>query len=128
MIIPENLLYTKDHEWVSFDNDIATIGITDYAQSELGDIIFIEFPNVDDTFNNDDVFGTIEAVKTVADIFSPIKGKVIEINIDLENNPGIVNKDPYGTGWIIKLDSFTEDLSTFLSTKFIDPAIPHIII
>ena len=120
MIIPEELYYTRNHEWLKIINGIAIIGITDYAQSELGDIIFIEFPEIGFSYNIGDTIGTIEAVKTVADIFSPIKGKVIEINIDLENDPGIVNKDPYGTGWIIKLDSFTEDLSTLLSTEEYD--------
>ena len=123
MNIPNNLYYTKNHEWVSIYNGIAKVGITEYAQSELGDIIFIEFPEIGFSPNIGDTIGTIEAVKTVADIFSPIKGKVIEINIDLENNPGIVNKDPYGTGWIIKLDSFTEDLSTLLSTEEYDKLI-----
>ena len=117
MNIPNNLYYTKNHEWVAIDNGIAKIGITEYAQSELGDIIFIEFPDIGFTSNIGDTIGTIEAVKTVADIFSPIKGKVIEINIDLENDPGFVNKDPYGTGWIIKLDSINEDLFTLLSAE-----------
>ena len=117
MNIPNNLYYTKNHEWVSIYNGIANIGITEYAQSELGDIIFIEFPDIGSTCNIGDTIGTIEAVKTVADIFSPIKGKVIEINIDLENDPGFVNKDPYGTGWIIKLDSINEDLFTLLSAE-----------
>lgn len=117
MNFPNNLYYTKNHEWVAIDNGIAKIGITEYAQSELGDIIFIEFPDIGLTFNIGDTIGTIEAVKTVADIFSPIKGKVIEINIDLENDPGFVNKDPYGTGWIIKLDSFNEELFTLSSAE-----------
>ena len=117
MIIPENLLYTKDHEWVSIDNDIATIGITDYAQSELGDIIFIEFPNVDDIFNNEDVFGTIEAVKTVADLFSPIKGSILEINNKLENNPELANNDPYGEGWIVKMKIHDNNEKNLLNHK-----------
>ena len=117
MTVPDKLQYTKGHEWIQIKNGVATIGITDYAQGELGDIIFIEFPDIGSTCNIGDTIGTIEAVKTVADIFSPIKWKVIEINVDLENDPGFINKDPYGTGWIIKLDSYYEDLFTLLSAE-----------
>ena len=117
MNIPDNLHYTKNHEWVKIDNGIATIGITDYAQSELGDIIFIEFSNIGVNCNAGDTIGTIEAVKTVADYYSPIKGRIAEINNKLEENPDSVNTDPYDSGWIIKLDSLGEDRSALLSAK-----------
>ena len=117
MNIPDNLLYTKDHEWVKITDDIATIGITDYAQSELGDIIFIEFPELNDTFQNEDILGTIEAVKTVADLFSPVSGKVIEVNSKLENEPELTNNDPYKNGWIIKMKLDNKDSSNLLTSK-----------
>ena len=117
MKIPKHLYYTKEHEWIKIENDIATIGITDYAQGELGDIIFIEFPDIDTDFNAGDTIGTIEAVKTVADIYSPIRGRISDINIYLENKPDFINKDPYDTGWIIKLDSLVVDKSLLLSAK-----------
>ena len=117
MNIPDNLFYTSDHEWVKIDNDIATVGITDYAQNELGDIIFIEFPNIGYNCNSGDSMGTIEAVKTVADLFSPIKGTVLESNTNLENNPHFINEDPYDSGWIIKLKIFSSDDSKLLSYK-----------
>ena len=117
MNIPNNLQYTKDHEWVSINNDVATIGITDYAQSELGDIIFIEFPNIGDKLHSQDALGTIEAVKTVADLFSPIDGAIIEINKLLENSPENINNDPYGSGWIIKIKMNTNDTSHLLSAN-----------
>tara|TARA_Y100000590_G_C15602116_1_gene970511 strand:- start:629 stop:1006 length:378 start_codon:yes stop_codon:yes gene_type:complete len=115
MNIPENLLYTKDHEWISIENDIATVGITDYAQSELGDIIFIEFPSIEDKLIPGEAFGTIEAVKTVADLFSPIKGKVVEINDKLEDSPELTNNDPYGDGWIIKIKIEEQNEENLLS-------------
>ena len=102
-MIPENLKYTNDHEWVKIEKDTAVIGITDYAQSELGDIIFIEFPSIGDKVVQNDISGTIEAVKTVADIFSPLSGEVVEVNSELENNPEYVNSDPYEKGWLIKI-------------------------
>ena len=117
MNIPKNLFYTKDHEWIKIENGIATIGITDYAQSELGDIIFIEFPNIGASFNVGDSIATIEAVKTVADIYAPIKGNIAKININLEDAPDSINKDPYETGWIIKLDSLIKDSSNLLSSN-----------
>ena len=117
MNIPDNLYYTNNHEWVKIDNGIATIGITDYAQSELGDIIFIEFSDIGVDCNAGDTIGTIEAVKTVADFYSPIEGRIAEINTNLEENPDSVNTDPYDSGWIIKLDSFGEDRSALLSAK-----------
>jgi len=103
MSLPQDLKYTKEHEWVKVDGVTATIGITDHAQSELGDIIFVEFPDIDQEIEKDEPFGTIEAVKTVADLFAPISGKVTAINEDLEDSPESVNSDPYGEGWIVKV-------------------------
>ena len=117
MNIPDNLYYTNNHEWIVIENGIATIGITDYAQSELGDIIFIEFPDIGTNCNAGDTIGTIEAVKTVADLYSPIKGKIAEINNKLEDSPDSINVDPYDAGWIIKLKSLGEDRSTLISAK-----------
>jgi len=102
--IPRDLAYTKDHEWIRVIDNILTIGITDFAQGELGDIIFVEFPGIGDEFQKDDPFGTIEAVKTVADIFAPVRGKISEINHDIENSPEIINLDPYGDGWLVKIE------------------------
>ena len=103
MNIPNNLEYTRDHEWVKYNDDSAIIGVTDFAQSELGDVIFMELPKIGDIFNEGDSIGTIEAVKTVADIYTPIKGEIIDINDNLENNPELLNNDPYNEGWIIKI-------------------------
>jgi|SRR5574344_1185313 glycine cleavage system H protein len=103
MNIPNNLKYSKDHEWVKVDGDIATIGITDYAQDQLGDIVFVDIQTEGETLDKDEVFGAIEAVKTVADAFMPVSGEVIEVNQDLEGAPESVNKDPYGEGWMIKV-------------------------
>ncbi len=103
MNIPKDLKYSAEHEWVKVDGDIAYIGITDFAQSELGDIVFVEFPEVGDTFSIGDVFGTVEAVKTVADLFAPISGEIIEINDSLGNKPESINVDAYNNGWIIKM-------------------------
>ena len=103
MNIPQDLRYTKEHEWVRLEGDTATIGITDYAQGELGDIVFIEVETVDEEVSADEVFGSIEAVKTVSDLFSPLSGEVAEFNEALEDAPESVNNDPYGAGWIIKL-------------------------
>tara|TARA_B100000749_G_C18361283_1_gene437647 strand:- start:661 stop:1038 length:378 start_codon:yes stop_codon:yes gene_type:complete len=102
--IPQDLVYTKEHEWIRVDDNILTIGITDFAQGELGDIIFVEFPGIGDEFQKDDPFGTIEAVKTVADIFAPVQGKISEINHNIENSPEIINSDPYGDGWLVKIE------------------------
>ena len=104
MIIPEDLFYTKEHEWAKIEENIAIVGITDFAQSQLGDIIFIEFPNIGDEFKKDDVFGEIEAVKTVSELYIPLSGKITEINLELEDSPEKVNSDPYGDGWIIKVE------------------------
>ena len=103
MNIPSELKYTKDHEWVKLDDDIATIGITDFAQSELGDIVYVEVETLDETLEADEVFGTVEAVKTVSDLFLPLSGEIIEFNEGLEDEPEVVNSDPYGAGWMIKL-------------------------
>ena len=103
MSIPANLKYTKDHEWVSIDGDIATVGITDFAQRELGDIVYVEVETLDQTLEKDEVFGTVEAVKTVSDLFLPLSGEIIEFNTDLEADPEKVNTDPYGAGWMIKI-------------------------
>jgi len=103
MNIPDNLKYTKDHEWVKVNGDEALVGITDYAQNELGDIVFIEVETVDEELDREETFGTIEAVKTVSDMFMPVSGKVSEFNKALEQNPETVNNDPYGDGWIIKV-------------------------
>jgi glycine cleavage system H protein len=103
MNIPENLKYTKDHEWIKIDGEEAYIGITDYAQNELGDIVFVEIETEGEKLDKEEVFGTVEAVKTVSDIFMPISGEVLEVNSKLEDSPEIVNKDPYGEGWLIKI-------------------------
>ena len=104
MKIPRDLAYTKDHEWIRVIDNILTIGITDFAQGELGDIIFVEFPEIGEEFQKDDPFGTIEAVKTVSDIFAPVQGKISEINHNIENSPEIINSDPYGDGWLVKIE------------------------
>jgi glycine cleavage system H protein len=103
MNIPENLKYTKDHEWIKIDSDIATIGITSFAQSELGDIVFIDIDTEGEELEKEEVFGTIEAVKTVSDLFMPVSGEVTDFNQVLEDNPELINTDPYGDGWIIKV-------------------------
>ena len=103
MNIPSELKYTKDHEWVRVDGDIATIGITDFAQSELGDIVYVEIETVGESVDQEAVFGTVEAVKTVSDLFMPLTGEVLELNDALEGNPELVNSDPYGEGWMVKV-------------------------
>ena len=104
MNVPANLKYTKDHEWVLINGDEATIGITEFAQSELGDIVFVEIETIGETMEKEAVFGSIEAVKTVSDLFMPLSGEIISLNEDLENNPELVNTDPYGKGWMIKMN------------------------
>jgi glycine cleavage system H protein len=103
MNIPVDLLYTKDHEWLRVEGDMAYVGITDFAQGELGDIVFLEIETLGEALNKEDVFGTIEAVKTVSDIFMPVGGEILEVNPALEDSPDVVNKDPYGKGWIVKI-------------------------
>lgn len=115
MNVPENLRYSKEHEWILVENGIAKIGITDFAQSELGDIVFVEIDTEGETIGADEVFGTIEAVKTVSDLFMPVKGKVLEVNSKLEGEPELVNTDPYGDGWLIKAKLENEaDLNNLL--------------
>jgi len=104
MNFPENLKYTKDHEWISVDGTIATVGITEFAQSELGDIVYVDITTEGEELNHEDIFGTVEAVKTVSDLFMPVSGKVLEVNKGLDANPESVNKDPYGKGWMIKVE------------------------
>ncbi len=103
MSVPQNLKYTKDHEWVSVEGDIATIGITAFAQSELGDIVYVEIETEGETLDQEEVFGSVEAVKTVSDLFMPVSGEVLEFNSNLEANPELVNSDPYGEGWMVKV-------------------------
>ncbi len=118
MNIPEDLKYTKDHEWVKIDGEIVTVGITDFAQGELGDIVYVEIETLDETLEADAVFGTVEAVKTVSDLFLPVAGEIIEFNQTLEDEPEKVNDDPYGDGWMIKLKvANTNDLETLLSAE-----------
>ena len=116
---PDNLFYTKEHEWVNLKDNKAVIGITDYAQGQLGDVIFIEFPKVGQEVNAGDVFGEVEAVKTVSELYAPVSGTIIELNEELENSPDLVNNDPYGDGWIIKISPNKPDerdeLMNFLS-------------
>lgn len=103
MNVPENLKYTKDHEWVSIDGDIATVGITAFAQGELGDIVYVEIETEGETLDQEEIFGSVEAVKTVSDLFMPLSGEIIEFNSSLEGNPELVNSDPFGEGWMIKI-------------------------
>jgi glycine cleavage system H protein len=103
MNVPENLLYTKDHEWLRIEGNTGYVGVTDFAQGELGDIVFIEIETVGETLSKEDVFGTIEAVKTVSDMFMPVNGEILELNPALEESPDVVNKDPYGKGWMVKI-------------------------
>ncbi|MFB9078742.1 glycine cleavage system protein GcvH [Flavobacterium procerum] len=118
MSIPANLKYTKDHEWVSIDGDIATVGITHFAQKELGDIVYVEVETLDQTLAKDEVFGTVEAVKTVSDLFLPLSGEIIEFNEGLESAPETVNSDPYGAGWMIKVKiSDASEIETLLSDQ-----------
>ena len=118
MNTPDNLLYTNEHEWIRVDGDEAYIGITDYAQSELGDIVFVELPNADDEFEKNDVFGTIEAVKTLADLFLPVSGKILEVNEKIENEPELINSDPYNDGWLVKISvSNADELAEILTPE-----------
>ena len=103
MNIPENLKYTKDHEWIKIEGNIATVGITDFAQGELGDIVYVDIDTVDETIDQNEVFGSVEAVKTVSDLFMPLSGEIIEFNVFLEDAPETVNSDPYDKGWMIKI-------------------------
>ena len=118
MNIPEELKYTKDHEWISIEGEIATVGITDFAQRELGDIVYVEVETVGETLDADEVFGTVEAVKTVSDLFLPVSGEIIEFNEDLEDTPEDVNAEPYSKGWMIKMKvSNSDDLKQLLDSN-----------
>ena len=118
MSIPQNLKYTKDHEWVSVEGDVATVGITEFAQGELGDIVYVEIETEGDELNQEDVFGSVEAVKTVSDLFMPVSGEIIEFNSALESNPEMVNSDPYGEGWMIKIKlSDASELDSLLDAE-----------
>ncbi|UFH36638.1 glycine cleavage system protein GcvH [Flavobacterium acetivorans] len=118
MSIPANLKYTKDHEWVSLEGDVATVGITHFAQKELGDIVYVEVETLDQTLDKDEVFGTVEAVKTVSDLFLPLAGEIIEFNDALESAPETVNSDPYGAGWMIKIKvADVADYDSLLSSE-----------
>jgi|TARA_B110001454_G_scaffold20850_1_gene19811 glycine cleavage system H protein len=118
METPLNLKYTKDHEWILIDEKIATVGITDFAQRELGDIVYVEVETVGESLNADDIFGAVEAVKTVSDLFLPIAGKIIEFNESLDNNPEDINNDPYGKGWVVKVEiDDTNEVNNLLSAQ-----------
>ena len=118
MEIKENLSYTNDHEWIKIEGNIASVGITDFAQSELGDIVFIEVETIGEILNKNEVFGTVEAVKTVSDLFIPVSGKVLEFNNALEDNPELVNDSPYGDGWIVKIEiKNTDEISDLLDSE-----------
>ena len=118
MNIPSNLKYTKDHEWISIDGDIATVGITDFAQGELGDIVYVEVETVDETLDKEEVFGTVEAVKTVSDLFIPLSGEIVEFNESLETEPEKVNTDAFGEGWMIKIKmSNPEEVNDLLDAE-----------
>jgi glycine cleavage system H protein len=116
MNIPQNLKYTKDHEWVRVEGDVAAIGITDFAQHELGDIVYVEIETIGETLSQEEVFGSVEAVKTVSDLFMPVSGEILELNEELESNPELVNTDPYEGGWMVKVKlTNAAELDTLLS-------------
>ena len=116
MEFPEDLKYSKEHEWVLVEGSVATVGITDYAQDQLGDIVFVELPGIGDKVSKEDAFGVVESVKAVSDVYAPVSGKVLEINDDLPENPEMVNEDPYGDGWLIKIEmSDPEELQDLMS-------------
>ncbi|WP_455585664.1 glycine cleavage system protein GcvH [Bacteroides sp.] len=118
MNFPQNLKYTNEHEWIRLEGDIAYVGITDYAQEQLGDIVFVDIPTVGETLEADETFGTIEVVKTISDLFLPVAGEVLEQNESLEENPELVNKDPYGEGWLIKMKpANVEDINDLLDAE-----------
>ncbi len=118
MNLPSELKYTKDHEWVKIEGDVATVGITDFAQGELGDIVYVEVETVDETLDREEIFGTVEAVKTVSDLFLPLSGEIIEFNEALEDEPEKVNTDPYGEGWMVKIKiSNADEIQDLLSDE-----------
>jgi glycine cleavage system H protein len=115
MNFPENLQYTKDHEWIRFEGDVAFVGITDFAQKELGDIVYLDINTIGENLNAGDVFGTVEAVKTVSDLFLPVDAEILEFNSELDTSPDLVNKDPYGKGWIVKIKPSVKESSHLIS-------------
>ena len=122
MNVPEDLLYTKDHEWIRIEGDTGYVGVTDFAQGELGDIVFIEIETVGETLDKEDVFGSIEAVKTVSDMFMPVSGEILEMNPALDETPDVVNKDPYGKGWMVKIKlNNPSEISLLLSPEKYKP-------
>lgn len=124
MNIPSELKYTKDHEWISVDGNIATVGITDFAQSELGDIVYVEVDTLDEEIDREAVFGTVEAVKTVSDLFAPVSGTIVSFNEELEATPELVNTDPYGAGWMVKIEiSEASELDDLLDAETYDALI-----
>ncbi len=126
MNFPENLKYTKEHEWISVDGDVATVGITDFAQSELGDIVFVEIETQGQNLSKDSTFGTVEAVKTVSDLFMPVSGEITEVNSALESAPELVNQDPYNGGWMVKIKlSNTAELNDLLDVNAYRALIGH---
>jgi len=126
MKIPENLKYTKDHEWLRVEGNEGYVGITDFAQGELGDVVYVEVETVGETIENEEAFGTIEAVKTVSDMFMPVSGEIIEFNAALEATPELINKDPYGEGWIVKIKiSKPEEINDLLSSERYQELIAH---
>ena len=116
MEFPADLKYTKDHEWIKLDGDTVTVGVTEFAQGELGDVVYVEVETIGETLNKEEVFGTIEAVKTVSDLFMPMNGTVSEVNEELDGAPERVNEDPYGKGWIIRIDLSDEDQTGLISS------------
>lgn len=126
MNFPSELKYTQEHEWIKVDGDVATVGITDFAQSELGDIVFVEVETVGQTISKDGVFGTVEAVKTVSDLFLPVAGEIVEFNTALNNSPELINSDPYGDGWVVKIKaSDAGDLSQLMDVETYKSFIGH---
>lgn len=126
MNFPENLKYTKEHEWVSIEGNVATVGITDFAQGELGDIVFVEIETKGQTLSINDTFGTVEAVKTVSDLFMPLSGEVIEVNSALESSPESVNQDPYNNGWMVKINlTNAEEINSLLDVNAYKALIGH---
>lgn len=126
MNFPENLKYTKEHEWISIDGDVATVGITDFAQGELGDIVFVEIETIGQTLSKDDTFGTVEAVKTVSDLFMPVSGEITEVNSELESSPELVNSDPYQAGWMVKIKlSNPDEVSELMDVNAYKASVGH---
>ena len=126
MNFPDNLKYTKDHEWVRVEGNVAYVGITEFAQSELGDIVYVEIETLGETLAHEEIFGTVEAVKTVSDLFMPLSGKVLEVNASIDGSPEVVNNDPYGDGWMIKIEiTNASELDTLMSASAYKELIGH---